>query len=483
MVRVLALAAGVIAVGVGVPQAASSGADTSDPDSWITSGPQVMTTQTGATFTFTASEAGVSFKCALDGAAFTACSSPKSYSGLAKGRHRFFVKATDAAGNADTSPALYTSAVGLTYPWKTPAGRVRPWAQQFMGAAGVPTQSEAVADAKNFMMIFAHPKAYKSYVAAMKQANPKLLLVVYMNTTTTYRTDLPESAYAHDANGRRITPLLWTDTYLMEPSSPYMRAFKKSEATQRLAESGYDGLFLDAAGTAALKTNYVSSPPVNPATGKLYTPAEWLAAVGAVVDGVKSVVLPRPIMMNSLKDGRAYFDPVNPRSDTLGPGITGSEAETWLRESEAAITSYPSESTWKQNVDMIRDAEAKGYAVLQCTKVWTNATVAQKDAWYKYALASWLLGNQGRSFFFFTYKNGDSTIDRALAHLDLGTPSGAYTKANGVYQRTFSAGKVLVNPTSSTATVPLGATYKKLNGTTATSATLRPNTAEILKTP
>jgi hypothetical protein len=317
-------------------------------------------------------------------------------------------------------------------------------------------------------------------VAAMKQANPKPLLVVYMNTTTTYRTDLPESAYAHDANGRRITPLLFPTTYLMEPSSPYMITNKKSEATQLLAQSGFDALFLDAAGTAALKTTYVTAPPVNPSTGQTYTASEWLAGVGRVVDGIKSVVRPRPIFMNSLKDGPSYFDPLDPRSNTLAPGINGSEAETWLRESEAPISSYPSESVWKQNVDMIPDAEANGYAVLQCTKVWTSATSAQKEAWYKFALASWLLGNQGRSFFFFTYQNGDSTVDRSLNHLDLGAPSGPYAKQNGVYQRSFAAGRVLVNPTPNSVTVPLGSSYKTLSGSSVSSVTVGANAAEIL---
>jgi hypothetical protein len=78
----------------------------------------------------------------------------------------------------------------------------------------------------------------------------------------------------------------------------------------------------------------------------------------------------------------------------------------------AAITKYPSETVWKQNVDLLVDAGARGYGVLQSTKVWTTATTAEKDAWYEYTLASFLLGNDGRSRFFFSYAPGDSTVDR-----------------------------------------------------------------------
>ena len=55
-----------------------------------------------ALFSFTASEPA-SFTCSLDGAAYTPCDSPTSYSDLDPGWHTFAVQATDAAGNVDPS--------------------------------------------------------------------------------------------------------------------------------------------------------------------------------------------------------------------------------------------------------------------------------------------------------------------------------------------------------------------------------------------
>jgi hypothetical protein len=63
------------------------------------------------TFFFSASETST-FECSLDGAAFGSCNSPASHTGLAPGSHTFDVRATDAAGNIDPTPASYAWTVG-----------------------------------------------------------------------------------------------------------------------------------------------------------------------------------------------------------------------------------------------------------------------------------------------------------------------------------------------------------------------------------
>jgi hypothetical protein len=79
--------------------------DRTAPNTSITSGPSGTVTATTATFAFTSTESGSTFECRLDGGAWAACTSPKAYSGIAKGSHTFSVRAKDAAGNVDASPA------------------------------------------------------------------------------------------------------------------------------------------------------------------------------------------------------------------------------------------------------------------------------------------------------------------------------------------------------------------------------------------
>ncbi|MBX3055537.1 MAG: right-handed parallel beta-helix repeat-containing protein [Anaerolineae bacterium] len=81
--------------------------DTTPPETLLNSGPEASTSETGATFTFSANEEAT-FACSLNGAPFTGCTSPATYSGLALGERTFAVQATDTAGNVDATPATYT---------------------------------------------------------------------------------------------------------------------------------------------------------------------------------------------------------------------------------------------------------------------------------------------------------------------------------------------------------------------------------------
>ena len=64
-------------------------------------------------------EGASTFECEIDGGGFSSCSTPKSYAGLSEGSHTFKVRATDAAGNTDASPAQYTWTVDTIAPSST----------------------------------------------------------------------------------------------------------------------------------------------------------------------------------------------------------------------------------------------------------------------------------------------------------------------------------------------------------------------------
>ena len=79
--------------------------DTIAPRTTIVTGPKLRTASHTARFTFRSSEAGSKFQCKLDRRAWQACKSPRTYRNLGRGDHVLRVRAKDAAGNVDRTPA------------------------------------------------------------------------------------------------------------------------------------------------------------------------------------------------------------------------------------------------------------------------------------------------------------------------------------------------------------------------------------------
>ena len=82
--------------------------DNTAPDTTITAGPESRTSRRRATFQFTSTQADSTFRCRLDDRRWRPCTSPKTYRNLQNGRHTFRVRATDPAGNLDSTPAVRT---------------------------------------------------------------------------------------------------------------------------------------------------------------------------------------------------------------------------------------------------------------------------------------------------------------------------------------------------------------------------------------
>lgn len=92
--------------------------DTVAPETSITGAPVGPTARTGAEVAFDGTDVvGVrGYECSLDDGEYEPCESPKLYAGLDEGSHTFSVRAWDAAGNVDLTPASAAWVVDLTPP-------------------------------------------------------------------------------------------------------------------------------------------------------------------------------------------------------------------------------------------------------------------------------------------------------------------------------------------------------------------------------
>jgi alpha-tubulin suppressor-like RCC1 family protein len=91
--------------------------DTVPPDTVIAGHPPQLSNSSTANFTFISTESPVSYECKIDDGYWTTCGATWTTPSLSDGTHTVSVRARDAAGNVDDSPA--------TYAWETLALELR----------------------------------------------------------------------------------------------------------------------------------------------------------------------------------------------------------------------------------------------------------------------------------------------------------------------------------------------------------------------
>lgn len=338
------------------------------------------------------------------------------------------------------------------------------------------TRADAVAIARNYDLVVAGVATFKGFVADMRAANPRLRLVVYLKgaiATGDEIAGLPEAMFSHDSAGRRISMTKFPDNWLMRPADPGWMSKVAAKCTSQRTKAGYDGCYLDVLGNAPLDAGFGSGLPINPLTGAVFSQADWFTGTSAVGAAVKRADPDAFVIANGLGHGVNYFTTDGPASQLLD-GVDAGNAEHFMRLADAKVADHKVEDKWRQDVDMLVDAGRRGRAVMAMTKVWVPATQAEVDAWHELALASFLLGTDGRSHFLFSsgVAKADFVNDSPWDHVDVGTPVGAYAKIGSVYQRSFEKGRVLVNPTAAPVAVSLGGTFRGFDGTPRTTITL-----------
>ena len=101
------------------PAARAFSVDTTPPDTTLGTAPPALTNDTTPTVTFSSPEVGATFQCRVDAGAWNACVSPFTTAPLADGPHTIAVRALDALGNVDATPASAAVTIDATAPQTT----------------------------------------------------------------------------------------------------------------------------------------------------------------------------------------------------------------------------------------------------------------------------------------------------------------------------------------------------------------------------
>jgi hypothetical protein len=367
---------------------------------------------------------------------------------------------TKPAGTTGSSAAGHTT-LSANSGTDSSSSTVGLWAADWGGAAAKRTAAGWQAAAMNDSVLIGEAGVYKKWIPQLKAWNPNVTILEYnlgpylQKGSANYNTVLANdpSWFAHDAKGNLINLPSFPNNYLMDPGSAGYRAWHSQQLAASVAEYGFDGAMDDSMGAGPLGS-YSSSPPVNPATGALYTATAWLNNQVLLLNSDKAALDGKYLAFNGLVSGPMF---VRESSILATSNADAGVSELFLRQPTSSVTTYPNATALNDSLTMMSDMAANGKTFLGWTKVWSTGTPAQVSQWEQFDLGVYLLGQgSGSMLDFMSSHSADNTVV-AYPNLqqDMGTPMGAYTVSGSTYTRVFQNGTVTVNLATSSSTIQM----------------------------
>jgi hypothetical protein len=333
-------------------------------------------------------------------------------------------------------------------------------------------QQQAVAIAKANDVVSATAGQIDNFIPAMRSANPQLILLLYINGTMSLPSEQPLPAGDYlTKNGQHC---YHGSNASMDPLNADWQANRIGRAQQ---SGAYDGVFLDVMGPAPASPGYMSCLPTDPRTGAPYQQNQFVRDTASLAQAVAGAIPGKMVVSNGLDSGPAFFGIPTTPLEQVGSGAVG---EGWMRSAGSPMSWYPSTTQWLQDIHMLQAAGSQQMYVI--VKTWVGGDPAQ---WHAFSLASYLMGCGPGTAYEFSPANSTQGIDgdSAMDHINLGSPVGSMQQTGGGFERAFSAGVALVNPSSSvvTFTLPAGTTYTDSSGNQQSgTVTLPANTGDLL---
>jgi hypothetical protein len=350
-----------------------------------------------------------------------------------------------ASANAATGPASTSSSIGLF--------------AYDMGAASSRSSAGWEAAAHNDSLLIGEAGIYSKWIPQLHAWNPKLTILVYnlgpylakgSSDFATIEQQDP-SWFAHDARGKLINLPMFPGNYLMNTGNAGFRAWHAQQLAATVKADGFDGALDDSMGDAVLGS-YGSGTPIDTATGKPYTDAEYLANSVLMLNADKAALAGKYLAFNGLISGSEYMSAT---SILATSNADAGMSEHFLREPMTSMASFPSTSEVADTLAMMSSLAARGKAFLGFSKVWASASSSQVAKWEQYTLAVYLLGKGSADYLdFMPSKKADNTVVSYSNMQDqLGAPLGAYTTNGSTLSRSFQHGSVSLNTGTDTGTI------------------------------
>jgi hypothetical protein len=262
-----------------------------------------------------------------------------------------------------------------------------------------------------------------------------------------------EGWFWHNTQNQRVASVN-DGKLLMNLLDPGFAAYWESSLEQQVAAGQYDGIFFDSASPALLQAEAQNPPePRLQGTGARDTAiAEW---------GGKTYIQGWESWMSALNDALAAKGiPLIPNTSAFITGWDNTDYSltAGIFSEGYADTSF-AESDWKASTNMLLSLAAKGKIMILQNYLGTPTDLAKR----MYYLGNYLLVKGDRTYL--DYFAAGPLEWYPEWGVDLGAPTNTAMivddlAKNGVYERDFAKGIVLVNPSASPVTVTLPATMQ-----------------------
>jgi hypothetical protein len=353
-------------------------------------------------------------------------------------------------------------------------GHVRP----VIDTAGTITDYAKTASRNRFVIL----QAWQTdRLRALKAANPSVRVLVYKDLAFAVQlpashvgpsssgvlySEAPDSWFLKNTSGQRFTSWSYSSSWAMDVGNPDYQARWASNVVSELVAQGWDGVFMDDT-NATMQYHYTVS-----SVAKYPSDAAYSAAMRSALQAIAPKV--RAAGKLAVPNFAAWAGYPATYNDWL-QFVDGALDEMFLKWGRSVGEGYQTEAAWNTQIAAAKYATGLGKSYLAFTQ--SAAGDAQAA---RYGYASLLLATQGDASFAMTPDYGTETWFPEYDY-DLGRPlAGESRDQNGVHRRPFERGLVLVNPTASTLTANLGATYSGSGLTNATTTTMPPHTGLIL---
>jgi hypothetical protein len=329
-------------------------------------------------------------------------------------------------------------------------------------------------------------------IAALRAANPSVRVLVYKNmlmsseaacqngTDSAYLPAGVGYCYANtyhpewfltDTTGARLSSPYWPYLWLMDIGNPAYQQAWLANVTTDATSHGWDGVFLDDASQTTFQAGAatVSAYPTN---------SQWLAANDSFLRTVEPALVSRGLLAYP-NINLPNFDSSSEDTFVRWAGLgSGAFFEFWMKWGDDDSSPLFSGAEWSYLIGIQQAVESEGKDFLTSA----NATVAN-TTYMAYARASFLMAWNGtaRSVLVFRPSTSDTDPWSPAWTTDIGTPSGSPYPVGSAWRRDYSGGTTIVNASSSSTTVPLGATYITTDGAALSSVNLAPETGMVLR--